>query len=364
MNVQAGVYTRIGSTAHCQAYCKSLQQQRVYVVEPLDAPPRAIILFSHGLCEHAFRHFPLAVELARQGYQTILFDLQGHGPDPEPIEPFLRLAKGYLEETDPQKLANRIVEEKIDTQLVERIHKADLKRLKKVRMKDHLNRIDSIIRGLMASDSDADNPPFFMAGHSLGGLLAAETGWRLGKNGIIRPKGVILLSPGLRPIPPPSSGWLMSATFALSWRSYGNPFLTPVRWLLHGAMSLNFMQNICWVNKKISDIEDERKLHKVDPLILTKVPSGYATSIERQMAKTQRKGSDYPIDAIMIIPGDDHIVNPKGSIAFGKALCAKRGSEDSRLIIYDDFWCHELTHSSKKQETLEALLTWLEAHCK
>lgn len=349
---------------HCRAYYKTLSQ-RVYVVEPDDMPPRATILLVHGICEHPFRYFPVAVEWAREGYQTLLFDLYGHGLESEEIEPFLWLTKAYLETTDARECRDIIKSESPESsELAKRIRKTHLKRMKKVRMRDHLNQISSIVNDLSSSETDSKSPPFFLAGHSMGGLLAAEAGWRLGKDDPIRLRGVILFSPALRPIAKPSAGWLERAFMSLSWASHHHAYLVLARWIIKAFASLSLKQDTSWVKDWVSDIPDERDLQGIDPLILHKAPLGYVASIEQQMFNTIYKGASYPTDAIIFVPRDDHIVNAEGTIAFGGDLCTSRETESSQLIIYEDFWSHELLHSSKREQVLDAVYQWLDVHCR
>ncbi len=349
---------------HCQAYYKPLSQ-RIYVVEPDEMPPRATILLVHGICEHPFRYFPVAVEWAREGYQTLLFDLYGHGLESEEIEPFLWLAKAYLKTKDAGECRDIIKSESPEySELAKRIRKTHLKRMKKVRMRDHLNQISSIINDLSSSEMDSNNPPFFLAGHSMGGLLAAEAGWRLGKDEPICPRGVILFSPALRPIATPSAGWLERAVVALSWASYQHAYLAPIKWIIKAFASLNLKQDTNEVKDWVSDIPDERDLQGIDPLILRRVSLGYLSSIERQMFNTLGKGANYPLDAIIFVPRDDRIVNAEGAIAFGGDLCTSRETESSQLIIYENFCYHELLRSTKREHVLDVVYQWLDTHCK
>jgi len=349
---------------HCRAYCRTLSQ-RVYVVEPDDMPPRATILLVHGICEHPFRYFPVAVEWAREGYQTLLFDLYGHGLESEEIEPFCWLVKAYLETANARECRDIIKSESQEySELAKRIRKTHLKQMKKIRMRDHLNQISSIVNDLSSSETDSNSPPFFLAGHSMGGLLAAEAGWKLGRNGVVRPRGVILFSPALRPCATPSAGWLERAVVALSWASYRHAYLAPIKWIIKAFASLNLKQDTNEVKDWVSDIPDERDLHGIDPLILRGASLGYLSSIERQMFDTLGKGTNYPLDAIIFVPRDDRIVNAEGAIAFGRDLCTSRETESSQLIIYEDFCYHELLRSTKREQVLDAVYQWLDTHCK
>jgi len=231
-------------------------------------------------------------------------------------------------------------------------------------MRDHLNQISSIVKDLSSSKTDSNSPPFFLAGHSMGGLLAAEAGWRLGKDEPIRLRGVILLSPALRPIATPSGGWLEQAVLDLSWASRQHAYLAPIRWIIKAFASFNLKQDTSWVKDWVSDIPDERDLQGIDPLILHKAPLGYVASIEQQMFNTLGKGTNYPLDAIIFVPRDDRIVNAEGAIAFGRDLCTSRETESSQLIIYENFCYHELLRSSKRQQVLGVVYQWLDTHCK
>lgn len=128
-----------------------------------------------------------------------------------------------------------------------------------------------------------------------------------------------------------------------------------LRWLF-----ANIEKGTRWVTCWVSDIPEERELYHVDPLTVRAAPLGYLASIERQMVSTLRRGTDYPVDAIVFVPLADRIVNSEGSVAFGERICATRGTGSS-LVTYSDFWCHELLRSSKKSVVLDTLYAWIEA---
>ena len=347
----------------CLVYGKPLSQ-RIYVIEPSKTRPHTTILFIHGICEHAFRYFPIAIEWAREGYQVLLFDLRGHGLDSMPIKPFLWLARAYSEVKDARKLTNAIESGILNClELIEQIQESHLDLLKSVKMADHLHQISSIISELTSQRAGPNDPPFFLAGHSLGGLLTTEAGWGLGNHGTVLPKGIILFSPALKPNAKPAGGCLESAVLSLSWNSHQSGWLAPVKWMLRGFASLNLKQDTHWVSDWISDIPDERELHRIDPLILRKVPLSYLSSIERQMIRTLDKGARYPVDAIIFVPLADRIVDAEGTVAFGETLCTSRGDKSSQLFVYGDFWCHELLRSSRRELILDAVYRWLDMHC-
>lgn len=357
ISYQPDVDIPISEMSHCNIYCKDMEQ-RVYVVRPTASQPKATILLIHGLCEHPFRYFPLASDLASEGHQTILFDLKGHGLSFEEVKPYFKLIKEYAKTLDPAELANTILTEIANSVDYAKVRKENINRLKKIEMEDHLAQINNIINALILPEVDMPDFHFFMAGHSLGGLIASEATWRLGKYGPIQPEGVILLSPALKTIAPPDSNFLTRAFLSISWESHQNIWLTPFRWLVKLLIIFGVKQDVSWSSNWISDIPAEKHLQCVDPLILRELPLGYLVSIEKQMVSTLPKGVDYPVDAIFFIPLDDQIVNPKGNVAFAKIVCNSRG-RDSSMTTYNDFWCHELHRSTKRGEVLDLICAWL-----
>jgi alpha-beta hydrolase superfamily lysophospholipase len=346
----------------CRIYYKPLEQP-VFVVEPADTPPRAVILFIHGIGEHSFRYFNLAIEWAQEGYQTLLFDLQGHGSGIAQTEIILELAREYLKELDSEKFIDTI-KSRVDSDpvLFETIRNRNVKLLTKTRMEDHATQVFSIINALSSSGGGSKPLPFFVAGHSLGGVLAANVGWHIGMSGRYRLDGIILFSLALKPIPKPSGSFIESAVVKISWYSRQNVLFSPLGWIIRGLARLNLKESTHWVSDWISDLPQEKDLHRADPLILRTVPLSYLAEIEGLMAETIGKGIGYPVDAVIFVPLADRIVNAEGSINFGNALRSSRKTERNLLVTYPEFPYHELLRSSKRTETLQVMYRWLQAH--
>ncbi|MEI8345384.1 MAG: lysophospholipase [Candidatus Omnitrophota bacterium] len=111
--------------------------------------PRALLFVVHGMGEYGARYLPHAETLARRGICVVVMDLRGHGQSGGP-RVFVREFEDY--------------------------HK-DLERLIRLE-RDRLARL-----------------PFFVLGHSLGGLIAAS--WASGRASDCALSGLILNSPCL-----------------------------------------------------------------------------------------------------------------------------------------------------------------------
>ena len=343
-------------------YYKPIEQP-FFVFEPVDNPPQITILFIHGLCEHSFRYFKPAVKWAHKGYQILLFDLQGHGSKLAQMKTILKWARNYLNEPYTDEFRNILKSfANEDSNLFEKIREQNVRELANVKMDVHFEQILSIIHTMGSSEEGMKQRPFFVAGHSLGGLLAANVGWHLGKSRKNLLDGVILFSPALMPIAEPSGGVLQSAVVKLSWHSRQNLLLTPLGWLIRSFSKLGLNQNTSWVSEWISDIQYERDLHRVDPLLLRRVPVSYLAEIEKLMSETINKGSDYPVDSIIFAPLADPVVNAKGTVRFGRELQTSRKTDSNPLVTYPEFPYHELLRSSKREEVFEEMYRWLMAH--
>ncbi|MCA8961677.1 MAG: alpha/beta hydrolase, partial [Planctomycetes bacterium] len=75
---------------------------RRWVVESESVEGTAELVFVHGLCEHAYRVFPLARRLARCGLRVHLLHQPGHGVPESDLheDPSNELARLYFESED------------------------------------------------------------------------------------------------------------------------------------------------------------------------------------------------------------------------------------------------------------------------
>ncbi|MDH3583887.1 MAG: lysophospholipase, partial [Phycisphaerae bacterium] len=227
LHYDAGRDTLVHHEPALRAYFKPLPQP-VYVIEPIDQPPRAVVVFIHGLCEHAYRFFPLARELSRRRIQTVLFHLHGHGAGDQDTPKLHWLGAAYLQAATSEQLLDRLgAAGEIDPAALERIKRENLGRMKTLKMEDHLQQVrqvaDQLTRGTPGS-AEPDGVPLLLGGHSLGGLLAAAGADRLARSGPVRPAGVFLLSPALRP----RGRGLEQGLLEISWAARRHVLLRPV----------------------------------------------------------------------------------------------------------------------------------------
>ena len=344
-----------------RVYCKPLRHT-VYVVEPIDRPSRGTVLLLHGLGEHAFRFFRTGTELAGHGWQTILLNLTGHGFD-YLQEPSLRwLVEGYARETDAAVLLKSMhAKAQDDAALWGEKRRANLALLRRTSVSDHVRQVTDLVERLLVPVPGSSVPrPFFLAGSSLGGLVAAEAARRLVDSGRAQPNGVVLISAALKPAFPPSSGWLTRRAMGLSWRARTRTF-SPSGWLMDRAFSLNFDIDVSWGNDWVSDLAPERDLQGVDPAILRTMPSGYLSRIEKQMAEVLAGAADYPCPILVFTPKDDHIVCSEGARRFYRAVRQNARAGQRSVERQYDFSYHELLRSSKRDDVISEMLRWLHA---
>ncbi len=350
----------VTQTASCRLFFRP-GEQPVYIAEPLDRAAAGTILFVHGLCEHAARNFPTAFDWAARGYRTVTLNLQGHGTELGAPETLEWLFQAYATQRDSSALATLLrARESEAGAAATPVHERNFATLRSTRMHHHLAQIRRVVQDLMGDEADAREPPvLFLAGHSLGGLLATEAGWQLAEHGPVRPTGVILFSPALRPIAPPGSNWLERRGLGLTWAAKRSVWLAPIGWIVNATARLNTRIDTSWASDCFSDLEAARDAQRNDPIFTKALPLSYLNAIQSQMAKTAARARRYPIRTLVIVPDQDPIVDSCGAIAFAQAVAEAHPDAGHRLVEFENLPCHELLRSSKRGETLAIVDEWL-----
>ena len=349
-------------TEHARFRCAQLGQP-VYIVEPLQGRPRATILFTHGLCEHGFRYLARAADWASKGLRTVFFHLDGHAVPGGEAERFLWLARAYFEENTAADVLSLVTRWQDENEGVDAALERDrYTRLRQTRMHQHRRQIRSIAQALSAHSADEEPSPLFLAGHSLGGLLSTEMGWRLGTEGGFGLCGVMLFSPALRAAPTPDGGWPESCAVKVGRAAHSHVLLKPVQWLVKGATSLGLKQSTAWASPYVSDLDNEAKLHEQDPLDQQVLPVRYLVAIQEQMAQTRQRAATYPVDVLMFVPTGDSVVDARGALNFARAMQAKNSSAECQLISFDGFGYHDVLRSSTGPRVSATVLEWLDEH--
>jgi len=261
----------------------SLNGIKLHIKNWLITEPKANLLLVHGLGEHSARYEHVAKALNNIGVNVYSFDLRGHG-----------LSEG------PRAFVKDIEEYRQDLEIVYRKINKDL--------------------------------PFFMLGHSMGGLIVSHFLLYNERNDV---KGVILTGSALE---------------------VGDD-ITPTKQKLIRVLN--------WISPKLRTVKldpkritrDATEVEKYinDPLIFHEAgKAGLGVALLNAIADIKPKfdGFDYPV--LIMHGGVDTITNNEGS----KALYTNSTSKDKILKIWEGAY-HEIFNETNKAEVIEFMINWL-----
>lgn len=246
--------------------------------------PKGNILIVHGLHEHCLRYAHVAEALNKIGLNVYTFDLRGHGQSEGP---------------------------KVNIKLVD----------------EYREDVETVYRSI------PKNIPFFILGHSMGGLIVTDFLLFNERNDV---KGVIL------------SGAALEVGEDIS------PILLKLANII-GSMLPNLSTQKLDV-KLVSRDPAEVKKYKTDPLNYiggTKAGLGKAVLNRIGELKSKYEFFDYP--TLIMHGGADKITNIKGS----KELFEKAKSTDKSLKIWDGAF-HEIFNETNKVEVIKYMCDWIE----
>jgi alpha-beta hydrolase superfamily lysophospholipase len=249
--------------------------------------PKATVLLVHGLGEHIGRYTHVANYLQAAGYAVFGYDNHGHGMSSG--------EKGSL-------IA--------DNQLV-----------------DDLRFVIEYVRRL--------NPgPLVLLGHSMGGLIAAETAIQ-NKQGIDL---LVMTSPALGADTNPVQKLLL---FML-------PALLPNVRVDNGLKSQ-------WLAR------DERvvKEYKIDHLVHRKISVRLASWILRTGEKVVREAESWQVPTLLLYSGNDKLVRSNSSYLFSKQAPSHLVEAHCFKEMY-----HEILNDPEKEKIFTILNQWLAANLK
>jgi alpha-beta hydrolase superfamily lysophospholipase len=171
-------------------------------------------------------------------------------------------------------------------------------------------------------------PPFLL-GHSMGGLFAAD----FALAGLSPLRGLILSSPALAVPLTGVQKTLLKLMQAVA-PHVGVANKLPLQFLSHD--------------------ENVVAAYRADPLVHAKISASLLHAMLAAVARSQQNASTLAIPALMLVAGDDHLVDAEGS----KRFFAKLPPGRAEFHCYDNFY-HEVFNEPDRARPLADLRTWL-----
>lgn len=178
--------------------------------------------------------------------------------------------------------------------------------------------------------SQTGAPPFLL-GHSMGGLFAAH--FALAGQSPLR--GLVLSSPALAVPLTGLQKFLLKLMLAVAPHT-GVPNGLQAQYLSHD--------------------ENVVAAYKADPLVHGKISASLLRAMLASVAYCETNAPKLAMPTLMLVAGDDHLVNPEGSKQFFAKLPPGRGE----FKFYQDFY-HEIFNEPEQARPLAELRRWLAA---
>lgn len=251
-----------------------------------EGTPKAVLPIIHGHGEHSGRYAHVAGWLVLRGYAVYAFDLRGHGRS--------QGKRGAL---------------------------------------DSFREYRGDVRAFLDLVREAESAPVFLAGHSLGGLIALDYVLR-GSDGLagVVASGPVLSPPGISPF----LLWL-SRFLARLW-----PTLTLDSGLDTTALSRDPAVVKAYVN---------------DPLVHSKGSARMANEMMRIIDWTQAHAAEMAVPCLILHGGEDRLCPPQGSRVFIENVTYP----DTQYIEYVGYF-HEVYNDLGNEQVFSDLEAWLERH--
>jgi alpha-beta hydrolase superfamily lysophospholipase len=171
----------------------------------------------------------------------------------------------------------------------------------------------------------------FLLGHSMGGLFAAH--FALSARAPLR--GLILSSPALS-VPMSALQKLMLKAMRALAPGMGLPNGLQTRYLSHDARVV--------------------EAYTTDPLVHGKISARLLTSMLESIAYCEAHAASLALPAVLLVAGDDHLVDAEGSKRFFARLPPGRAA----MTVYDELY-HEIFNETASARPFADLRAWLDA---
>lgn len=245
--------------------------------------PRAVVRIVHGLGEHGGRYAPLAETLQERGIASYALDLRGHG-----------ISEG---------------------------------------IRGHVTRFDQFLDDMEAFARETlSEPPTFLLGHSLGGLIAlraTETG-RAG-----RLAGAILSAPALA-LAKPASAWSHAGASVLSR-------IAPAVGLSNGIDPADLSRD-----------PEAVAAYRSDPLIHDRITPRLYMEMLAAMRAASEAAAEVQLPVLLLAPGDDRITRVPAALAV-----ASRFAGSVQVRSYAGYF-HESLNERERETVLADIVAWLD----
>ncbi|MBY0572914.1 MAG: lysophospholipase [Undibacterium sp.] len=176
------------------------------------------------------------------------------------------------------------------------------------------------------------SPPLIFA-HSMGGLFSC----RVALEGLVAIKGLILSSPALSV---KTSGF-QKFIFAIARH------ITPHLAVTHGTNGRYLSHD----QKVVRD-------YQTDPLVHSRISACLFQSMLNTMAYVKKNCHNLQVPLLVLVAGDDLVVNPSGAKAFVEKLSESGHTTKVKSIIYPGFY-HEIFNEKEAAIVFDDVQKWL-----
>lgn len=252
---------------------------------------RGAILIAHGLGEHSGRYARLTKDLTSVGFSVFSYDHRGHG-----------LSQG--------------------------------KRGHIARFQEYLDDLEIMIEKFRSPLSK--DTPFFLLGHSMGGLIALNYAQQRGDT----LNGVIASSPGLAPAQKPPAAKVAAARMM--------SVLMPA-FSFDNELEVQFLSH----DQNVVDA------YLADPLVHRRITARWGIEFMKTTEDTMKNAHLLRIPVLMQAAGDDRLTNPEASRTFFTNVA----SDDKAFRYYEEMY-HEIYNETDnyRQQVINDLKNWLNDH--
>jgi acylglycerol lipase len=193
---------------------------------------------------------------------------------------------------------------------------------------DYLDDLDTFLE--MVKEKEPGKK-IFLLGHSLGGTISIAYALKHPE----KIDGLILSSPGLK-LATELDPELVKAIEELSKSNPTQELPNEI-----DPYTLSHDKEIC-------------EKYDKDPLVFKTITARFGTEFFTTMEKLIENAGKLKVPTLLLVAGDDKLVNPEGSKAFAERVTEK----DFKMIIYDGFY-HELFNEVEKQKVFKEVDDWL-----